>query len=202
MKKLLSCCPVVNKEVINLIPVDFQFQPGKPLSAFEASIYWLQESEATVCLTSTNKPTQYFAKYDDREGYLSSLDQAYRLGKQIATTYDFNTYPNDTVQIKIDLFQTPVFELFSQKIKFSWGKDTNWRQYETVADNWVEIEHPDKPISSKNVLRPIKRRILLHQHSVFNSDTPGSICLSAVDSFKKEWSATPTEQPMYSKSRK
>jgi hypothetical protein len=202
MKKLLSCCPVVDKETVSLIPADFQFQPGKPVSAFDASIYWLQESESTVSLTSDNKPTQYFGKYDDKDGYLTSLDPAYRLAKQIISTYDFGLNPTDLVQVKIDIFQTPVFELFSQDIKFSWSKSTNWRQYESVADDWIEIQYPDQPISSKNVLRPMKRKILLHQHTVFSSDLATEKHLETVQKFKKLWHAIASEQPKYSKNRK
>ncbi|MFT6152881.1 MAG: hypothetical protein ACJA0E_001383 [Bermanella sp.] len=202
MKKLLSCCSVVNKETVSLIPANFQFQPGKPLSAFEAGIYWLQESEANVSLTSDNKSTQYFGKYDDRDGYLTSLDQAYRLGKQIISTYDFGLNISEVVQVQIDIFQTPVFELFSQDLKFSWGKGSNWRQYESVADDWVEVQYPDQAISSKNVLRPMKRKVLLHQHTVFNSETTSTKHLDLVKKFKEEWSVIAAEQPKYSKIRK
>ncbi|MFT7109377.1 MAG: hypothetical protein ACI843_001037 [Psychrobacter glaciei] len=202
MKKLLSCCPVVDKETVSLIPADFQFQPGKPLSAFDASIYWLQESESSVSLISSNQSTQYFGKYDDKDGYLTSLDQAYRLAKQINSTYDFSLDASDLLQVQIDIFQTPVFELFSQDIKFSWNKGTNWRQYESVADDWVEIQHPNQPISSKNVLRPMKRKVLLHQHTVFSSDLAADKHIETVQEFKKQWHVIASEQPRYSKNRK
>jgi hypothetical protein len=202
MKKLLSCCSVVNKETVSLIPANFQFQPGKTLSALNASIYWLQESEATVSLTSDNNSTQYFGKYDDRDGYLTSLDQAYRLGKQIISSHDFGSNVSDLLKVKIDIFQTPVFELFSQDIKFSWGKGSDWRQYESVANDWIEIEYPDQAISSKNVLRPMKRKVLLHQYSVFSSETASIKHLDLVEKFKSKWSVIAADQPKYSRNRK
>jgi hypothetical protein len=202
MKKILSCCPVVDKETVSLIPADFQFQPGSPLSAFDASIYWLQESESSVSLTSGNQSTQYFGKYDDKDGYLTSLDQAYRLANKIINTHDFSLNPSDLVQVKVDIVRIPVFELFSQDIKFSWNKGTNWRQYESVADDWIEIQYPNQPISSKNVLRPMKRKILLHQHTVYSSDVATEQHLDMVQEFKKQWHVVASEQPSYAKNRK
>ena len=202
MKKILSCCPVVNKEVRSLVPSDFQFQPGKPVSTFDASIYWLQESETTVSMYAGNEQIQYFGKFDDRDGYLTSIDQAYRLGKQVISAYDLNTFASNSLQIKTDIFQTPVFELFSKEIKFSWGKGNNWRQYESVADDWHELQHSDMAISSKNVLRPMKRKTLLNKHLLFSSKMPSHKYLESIEAFKEKWNVESADKPNYSKSRK
>lgn len=193
---------MVNHEVISLIPSDFQFQPGKPVSAFNASIYWLQESEATVVLTNNQKKQQFLAHFDDRDGYLSSIDQAYRLANQIIVASNLNTFSAETVEIRVELIQTPVFELFAHEIKFSWGKDGHWRQYECVADDWCQIEHPDTALSSKNVLKPVKRKTLLHKHTMFHSRIPKEQQLITIEAFKETWNVASANLPSYSKHRK
>lgn len=202
MKKILSCCPVVNKETRHLIPADFQFQPGKPVSAFNASIYWLQESESHILLLSGGKPNRVMGCFDDRDGYLSSIEQAYKLCKQLMNAYDLHTFSADDLQIQINLIQTPVFELFSQDIKFSWGKRQNWRQYECVAKDWNEIQSPNTPLSSKNVLKPINRKFLLEKHVLFSSKSPIKKQISSMKDFKKKWHVQSALQPSYSKNRK
>ena len=202
MKKILSCCPVVNKEIRSLVPSNFQFQPGKPVSAFDASIYWLQESEVSLNFYNGNKLLQNFGTFDDRDGYLTSLDHAYRLAKQIIAANGLNTFSSECLKVKIDITQTPVFELFTEEVKFSWGRNATWRQYESVADDWNEIEFSDQVISSKNVLKPMKRKAVLQQHLVFSSKIPSSQFLNAIDVFKKKWQVQTEDKPNYSKRRK
>jgi hypothetical protein len=202
MKKILSCCPVVNKEVRSLVPSDFQFQPGKPVSAFVANIYWLQESETTVSIGSEVEDTHCFGTFDDRDGYLSSIEHAYRQGKQIINAYDLGAFTSECLKITTDIIQTPVFELFSHEVKFSWGKEGNWRQYESIADDWNELEHNNKPLSSKNILKPMKRKILLHKHTVFSSKVSCNQQLNLIEKFKEKWNVTSEDKPNYSKRRK
>ena len=201
MKKILSCCPVVNKEIRHLLPSNFQFQPGKPVSAFEANIYWLQESESSVQLISGGKPNRTMGSFDDRDGYLSSIEQAYRLCEKLMDAYDLHTFSADVLQIQVDLIQTPVFELFTKEIKFSWGKGNNWRQYECVSKDWNEIQHPNQAISSKNVLKPMKQHFLLRKYVAFSSKTPVNKQISAIKDFKKKWQVQSADQPSYSKNR-
>lgn len=202
MKKILSCCPVVCKEVRSLVPSDFQFQPGKPISTFDANIYWLQESETTVSMDSGSEKNHHVGKFDDRDGYLTSIDHAYRLGKQIISAYELNTFSSDCLKIQVDIFQTPVFELFSNEVRFSWAKGANWRQYESVADDWNELEHSNQALSSKNVLRKMKRKTLLNKHMVFSSKMPSNQYLESIVKFKETWHAESADKPNYSKRRK
>lgn len=187
MKKILSCCPVVDKETRQLIPLNFQFQPGKPVSALNASICWLQESISHVHLISGKKSSQLMGIFDDKDGYLTSIEHAYRLCKQLISAHDLHTFSTDIVQIQVTLIQTPVFELFSQNVRYSWGRNQNWRQYDVVAGDWYEIQHPDQALSSQNVLKPIKQKQLLTNYVVFSSKNPEKRHLSDIQAFQEKW---------------
>jgi hypothetical protein len=187
MKKLLTCCPVADTENLNLIPRDFQFQPGHPISAFDAQVHWIQESEARVCITQGAELASYNGRYTDREGYLSSLDQAYRECRHLMEINELNAFSPNGLQIQVDVFRTPVFDLFSRDIKFSWDKHTNWKQYDVVAEDWCEIQFPDQAISSKNVVKPIKRKIMLSKHLVWHSKLPINEHMDAITEFKEKW---------------
>jgi len=187
MKKILSCCPVASIESMHLIPADFQFQPGKPVSALNTNVWWLQESEAMVCMHDLSQRIQYVNRYTDREGYLSSIDQAIRECMHLSKGYDLNTQSTENVFIQVDITLTPVFELFSQEVKFSWNKKTNWRQYEVVSNDWCQIQYPDHPISTHNVVKPVRNKKLVSQEVVWDSNLPIDRSMKNVRAFKEKW---------------
>ncbi|EAT12856.1 hypothetical protein HF888_02550 [Bermanella marisrubri] len=198
MKKLLSCCPVAKEEFLHLIPRDFQFQPGRDMSAWQAKVWWLQESQAQVCMMRGKQLMAYGGIYTDREGYLSSVDQAYRECKQMVASYSLTERSMDSVQIRVDIRQIPVFPLFSKPVKFSWDKHNPWHQYEQVAGYWNELEHPDQPISPKNLVRPINIHTLLQEHVIWHSKLPQKEHMSVLEKFKECWHLEPLEEQMHS----
>ncbi|GAA6135627.1 hypothetical protein NBRC116188_24170 [Oceaniserpentilla sp. 4NH20-0058] len=187
MKKILSCCPVASIESMHLIPADFQFQPGKPVSALKTQVWWLQESESTVCMRDASQPIQFLNHYTDREGYLSSVDQAIRDCTHLCKGYELKTTSTESVFIKIDITLTPVFELFSQEVKFSWDKKTNWRQYEVVSNDWCQIQYPDHPISTHNVVKPVKNKKLVDNEVIWHSNQSIDQAMEGVKAFKEKW---------------
>ena len=187
MKKWLTCCPVAKAQTLQLIPVDFQFQPGKPVSAWEAEVEWVQESESTVCLTLGNEIVKFGGRYTDREGYLSSVDEAFRESRHLMNVHDINAFTPQGIQIQVDIIQTPVLKLFSKEVKFSWDKHAHWRQYDLVADSWCELQHPNQPISPKNVIKPIKKKILLQKHVAWHTKMPINLYIEAIEKFKANW---------------
>ncbi|WP_283787839.1 hypothetical protein QNI23_013940 [Bermanella sp. WJH001] len=187
MKKILSCCPVASIETVHLIPADFQFKPGIPVSTFEANIWWLQESEANVCLRDESQTLHYLSRYTDREGYLSSIDQAIRECMHLSRGYELSSDSLERVLIQMSITQTPVFELFSQEVKFSWDKHTNWRQYEVVSNDWNQIQYPDKPISTHNVVKTIRNKKLIEQAVIWDSSHSLNDAMKNVKAFKASW---------------
>ncbi|MFY0701739.1 MAG: hypothetical protein JXR04_13045 [Bermanella sp.] len=187
MKKILSCCPVASIETMNLIPANFQFQPGKPVSAFQANVWWIQESEASVCMRDHKQRIHHLNRYTDREGYLSSIDQAIRECIHLTRGYNLSISSLESVFIEMNIIQTPVFELFSQEIKFSWDRHTNWRQYEVVSNEWSQLQYPDKPISPHNVVRPVKDKKILGQKVIWHSNQSMNDAMAYVKEFKLEW---------------
>lgn len=187
MKKILSCCPIASVETMHLIPADFQFTPGMPVSALEANVWWLQESEANICMRDESQRLHYLSRYSDREGYLSSMDQAMRECMHLSRGYKLSANSLSSVFIQMDITQTPVFELFSQDIKFSWDKHTNWRQYEVVSYDWSQIQYPDKPISTHNVVKVIKNRKLVELEVIWDSGQSINDAMKSVKEFKARW---------------
>lgn len=187
MKKILSCCPVASIESMHLIPADFQFKPGVPVSAFTANVWWLQESEANVCMRDESQKLHYISRYTDREGYLSSIDQAIRECMHLSRGYELSTDSLDSVLIQMSIIQTPVFELFSQEVKFSWDKHTNWRQYQVVSNDWNQIQYPDKPISTHNVVKTIRNKKLIEQDVIWDSSQALNDAMKKVKAFKAHW---------------
>ncbi|MGR6872677.1 hypothetical protein ACU6U9_10305 [Pseudomonas sp. HK3] len=187
MKKILSCCPIASIETMHLIPANFQFKPGMPVSAFHANVWWLQESEANVCMRDESQRLHYLNRYSDREGYLSSIDQAIRECIHLSRGYNLSTESISSVFIQMSITQIPVFELFSQDIKFSWDKHTNWRQYEVVSNDWSQIQYPDKPISTHNMVREVKDKKLIEHVVIWNSNQSTNNALKSVKEFKAAW---------------
>ena len=187
MKKILSCCPIAAYETMHLVPANFQFQPGKAVSALTAKVCWLQETEATVLLCHGDQVALYGGRYGDREGYLSAVDQAFREGKQLINSYQLDSKSRDNIRIEVSIVRTPVFELFSQDIKFSWDKQANWRQYDRVAHDWMQIQYPDQPISNHNLVRPIKPVAMLEQEVIWSSRLDPSQHLDTIRDFKDKW---------------
>jgi len=187
MKKLLSCCPVARDETLHLIPNDFQFVPGKNVSAWHAKVWWLQESSAQVCMMRGKQLMAYGGHYEDRDGYLSSVDQAYRECRQVMASYKLTEDSIDSLQIRVEMVQIPVFPLFAEPIKFSWDKRNPWRQYDQVAGYWSELQYPDQPISPKNVIRPVKVQTLLQDHVIWHSRLPQKEQLEVIETFKSCW---------------
>jgi hypothetical protein len=187
MKKLLTCCPIAHTEQLNLLPSDFQYISGKPVSAFNAQVHWVQESEARVCVTQGADISSFAGRYSDREGYLSSIDHAYRECRQLMEINELDAFSPRGLQIQVDIFRPPVFDLFSRDIKFSWDKHTNWRQYDVVAEDWCELQHPDTPISAKNMIKPVKRKVLVNKHLVWHSKLPVDEHIEAIEVFKEKW---------------
>ena len=187
MKKILSCCPIAAFETMHLVPANFQFQPGKAVSALTAKVCWLQETEATVLLCHGEQVAKYGGRYGDTEGYLSAVDQAFRESKQLINSYQLNSKSRDNIQIQVSIVRTPVFELFSQDIKFSWDRNANWRQYDRVAHDWMQIQYPDQPMSNHNVVRPVRPMIMLDQKTIWSSRLDESQYLDTVRDFKDKW---------------
>lgn len=179
---------------MDLIPADFQFQPGKPVSAFHANVWWLQESESTVCLRDEKQRVHTLNRYTDREGYLSSIDQAIRECIHLTRGYNLTTDSSTCAFIQMNITQTPVFELFTQEVKFSWDRHTNWRQYEVVSSDWNQIQHPDQPISTRNVVRPIKNKKLVDQEVIWRSNMPMNESMKSVKAFKARWEIEDTKK--------
>jgi len=202
MKKILSCCPVASIESLHLIPADFQFQPGKPVSALNTNVWWLQESEAMVCMHDASQHIQYINRYTDREGYLSSIDQAIRECIHLSKGYNLDTRSNESVFIQVDITLTPVFELFSQEVKFSWNKKTNWRQYEVVSNDWCQIQYPDHPISTHNVVKPVKNKRLVQQEVVWDSNKTVDQAMKSVKAFKEKWAIHDLKESLTAESKK
>lgn len=187
MKKILSCCPVANIESMHLIPADFQFQPGKPVSALNANVWWIQESESMVCMRDQSQRIHYINRYTDREGYLSSIHQAISECVHLCKGYRLDVNSSEAVFIQVDITLTPVFELFSQEVKFSWNSKTNWRQYEVVSNDWCQIQYPDHPISAHNVVKPVKNQKLVSQQIVWSSNQRIDEAMKSVKTFKEKW---------------
>lgn len=187
MKKILSCCPIAAYETMHLVPADFMFQPGKAVSALTAKVCWLQETEASVLLCHGEQVAMYGGRYGDSDGYLSSVDQAFREAKQLLQSYQLTSVSRDNIRIEVNIVRTPVFEMFSQDIKFSWDKNTNWRQYDRIANNWMEIQHPDEPISNRNMVRPIKPATVLEQEMIWSSRMDPEDHLDTIRNFKDKW---------------
>jgi hypothetical protein len=187
MKKILSCCPIASIETMHLIPADFQFKPGMPVSALKANVWWLQESEAHICMRDESQRLHYLNRYSDREGYLSSMDQAMRECMHLSRGYNLSSSSLNSVFIQIDITQTPVFELFSQEIKFSWDKHTNWRQYEVVSDDWSQIQYPDHPISTHNVVNVVKNKKIVELEVIWDSGQSINDAMKSVKEFKARW---------------
>lgn len=187
MKKILSCCPVASIETMNLIPANFQFQPGKPVSAFQANIWWIQESEASVFMRDEKQRIHHFNRYTDREGYLSSIDQAIRECIHLTRGYNLSVNSQEGVFIQMNISQTPVFELFTQEVKFSWDRHTNWRQYEVVSNDWSQLQYPDQPISTHNVVRPVKDKKIVNQEVIWHSNQSMDDAMASVKAFKLQW---------------
>ena len=187
MKKILSCCPVARVESMHLIPADFQFQPGKPVSALSANVWWIQESESMVCMRDNGQRIRYINRYTDREGYLSSINQAISECVHLCKGYNLNLRSSESVFIQVDLTLTPVFELFSQEVKFSWNKKTNWRQYEVVSNDWCQIQYPDHPISAHNVVKTVKNKKLVDQQIIWESNQTMDDAMKKVKAFKEKW---------------
>lgn len=187
MKKILSCCPIASVESMHLIPADFQFKPGKPVSAFQANIWWLQESDAIVCMQDASKKIHFINRYTDKDGYLSSIPQAIQECIHLCKGYEITPQSLESIFIQVDITLTPVFELFSQEIKFSWNKKTNWRQYEVVSNDWSQIQYPDHPISSNNVVKPVKDKKLVNQEVIWHSNQHTDTAMKTVKAFKEKW---------------
>lgn len=187
MKKILSCCPVASIESMHLIPANFQFRPGKPVSTFHANVWWLQESDAYVCMRDDNQRVHCLNHYSDREGYLSSIDQAIRECIHLTQGYNLNIDSVENAFIQMSITQTPVFELFTQEVKFSWDRHTNWRQYEVVSNDWSQLQYPDKPISTHNVVKPIKDKKLVDEEIIWNSNISMNDAMEQVKIFKAKW---------------
>lgn len=68
---------------------------------------------------------KYGGRYGDTEGYLSLVDQAYRESKELINSYQLNSKSRDNIQVQVNIVLTPVFELFSQDIKFSWDRNAS-----------------------------------------------------------------------------
>ena len=202
MKKLLTCCPIAETEHLNLIPSNFQYQPGHPVSAFNAEIHWVQESEARVCITQGSEIASYSGRYTDREGYLSSVDQAYRECKHLMDVNELNAFSPNGLQIQVDVFRTPVFDLFSRDIKFSWDKHTHWRQYDVVAEDWCELQTPDAPISPRNMVKPMKRKMLVSKNLAWHSKLPINEHMDAINDFKEKWVVGDLPSNITSKSKR
>ncbi len=194
MKKILSCCPVASVESMNLIPADFQFQPGKPVSAFQANVWWLQESEASVCMRDENQRIHHINRYTDREGYLSSIDQAIRECIHLRRGYELEIDSVKNAFIQMDITLTPVFELFSQEVKFSWNRHTNWRQYEVVSNDWCQLQYPDHPISTQNVVKPVKNKKLVEQEVIWHTNQTMDDAMKVVKAFKEKWAMEDPKQ--------
>ncbi len=179
---------------MDLIPANFQFQPGKPVSAFHANVWWLQESEASVCMRDDKQRIHHFNHYTDREGYLSSIDQAIRECSHLTRGYNLTIDSNESIFIQMSIIQTPVFELFTQEVKFSWDRHTNWRQYEVISSDWNQIQHPDQPISTHNVVRPIKNKVLVDKDVIWESNQSINDAMKSVKAFKVQWALEDTKK--------
>lgn len=188
-------------ETMHLIPADFQFQPGKPVSALNTQVWWLQESESTVCMRDNSQRIQYVNHYTDREGYLSSADQAIRDCIHLCKGYALETNSRESAFIKIDITLTPVFELFSQEVKFSWNKKTNWRQYEVVSNDWCQIQYPDHPISTHNVVKPVKNKKLVDQEVIWHSNQSMDQAMKSVKAFKEKWALSGLKESLIERNK-
>jgi len=157
------------------------------VSAFQANVWWLQESEASVCMRDSTQRIHHISRYTDREGYLSSIDQAIRECVHLCRGYDLTIDGVESAFIQMDITLTPVFELFSQEIKFSWDRHTNWRQYEVVSNDWCQLQYPDQPISTQNVVKPVKNKKLVEQQVVWHSNQSMDESMEVVKLFKEKW---------------
>lgn len=147
MAKFISCCPVALEQQVLLVASDQLTCADSLNNAQRARIAWIQESESNVLMMHGRQVLKYGGHFNDRNGYLTSLVDAYREARQLAEYYELNEDSFESIVVNVRFIRIPVIQTENALIKFSWGQQYN--QYELLDQKWQAFDLNKHPLVIK-----------------------------------------------------
>lgn len=178
MAKFISCCPSALEQQVLIIPAEQMTQANALDNAQRRRIAWIQESESNVLMRHGRQVLKYGGHFNDRNGYLSSLTDAYREARQLAEYYELTDMSFESIVVHVRFIQVPVICADNHPIKFSWRQP--YRQYELLDHRWQAFDLSKHPLV-------IKRQIIAQDICAWSSQTDLKNSRSVLHNFRETW---------------
>lgn len=144
MAKFISCCPVALEQQVLLVAADQLTCADSLNNAERARIAWIQESESNVLMMHGRQVLKYGGHFNDRNGYLTSLVDAYREARQLADYYELNEDSFESIVVNVRFIRIPVIQSENTSIRFSWRQQ--YQQYELMDQTWQAFDLNKHPL--------------------------------------------------------
>lgn len=144
MAKFISCCPVALEQQVLLVAANQLTCADSLNNAERARIAWIQESESSVLMLHGRQVIKYGSNFNDRNGYLTSLVDAYKEARQLADYYELNEDSFESIVVNVRFIRIPVIQPDDSPIKFSWRQQ--YRQYELMDHHWQAFDLNKHPL--------------------------------------------------------
>lgn len=178
MAKIISCCPSALEQQVLLVPAEQLTQADSLNNAQRARIAWIQESESNVLMLHGRQVLKYGGHFNDRNGYLSSLVDAYREARQLTEYYELNESSFESIVVQVRFIRIPVISPDNNPIKFSWRQP--YRQYELLDHHWQAFDLKKHPLV-------IKREVLAEGICAWSSKSDLHKSRDVLHDFRANW---------------
>ncbi len=178
MAKFISCCPVALEQKVLLVAANQLTDPNALTQAQPRTLSWVQESESSVLMMHGRQVLKYGSRFNDRNGYLTSVTDAYREARQLAEYYELDKDSFESIIVNVRFIRIPVFENQEQQVRFSWRQ--TYRQYEVVDQHWQAFDLKKHPLL-------IRREIHAENITAWSSKQHMHNSRDALHDFREYW---------------
>ena len=145
-------------------------------------VSWLQEAEASVLMVHGRQVLRYGGVFNDRNGYLTSLEDAFREARQLASCYELNEHSFESVIVELRFIRIPVLAPNKPPLKLAWNSEHPYFQYDLV-DNLAILNKQGEPTY-------LKREVVEENVCAWSSKEHMSISRETLYNFRQHWDFT------------
>jgi len=178
MAKFISCCPVALEQKVLLVAANQLTDPNALAHAPTHTLAWIQESESCVLMMHGRQVLKYGSRFNDRNGYLTSLTDAYREARQLAEYYELDQDSFESIIVSVRFIRIPVFQIQDSNVRFSWRQ--TYRQYELLDQTWQAFDTNKHPLL-------IRRETLADNVTAWSSKLHMHNSRDTLHNFRERW---------------